>query len=74
MHKKEMKIKTRSTETQLKTSKITKISKIPNDTGRFQSSNHQKWLPYQILGGKTVKKSIQKQRRVDIAKRDVLNE
>ena len=22
----------------------------------FYSSNHQKWLPYQILGGKTIKK------------------
>ncbi len=27
---------------------------MPTDTGHFHSSNHQKRLPYQILGGKTV--------------------
>ena len=31
------------------------ISKPPNDTGHFHSSNHQKWLTYQIIGDKTVK-------------------
>ena len=25
-----------------------------SDTGRFHSSKHQKWLSYQIIGGKTV--------------------
>ena len=31
----------------------------------FHSSNHHKWLHYQIIGGKGVKKSIHKQRRYD---------
>ena len=37
------------------------------DTGHFHFCNHQKWLPYQILGGKTVK-NVQidpQQRRYD---------
>ncbi len=28
---------------------------LPTDTRHFRSYNYQKWLPYQILGGKTVK-------------------
>ncbi len=42
----------RTTEDQLTFSQITKPF---TDTGHFHSCNHQKWLPYQILGGKTVK-------------------
>ncbi len=31
-----------------------KCHPLPTDTSRFNSFNPQKWLPYQILGGKTV--------------------
>ena len=31
------------------------FKKPTTDNGNFNSSNHQKWLPSQILGGKTVK-------------------
>ena len=40
--------------TEAKLSKITN-SKPSTDTGWFYFGNHQKWLSYQILGGKTVK-------------------
>ncbi len=42
----------RTTEAQL--SKITKIQNPCTDTGHFYSCNHQNWLLYPILGGKTV--------------------
>ncbi len=32
--------------------KITQNSKSTTDTGLFYSCNHQKWLHYQIVGGK----------------------
>ena len=35
--------------------KSLKTQNPPNDTEHFHSFNHQKWLPYQILGGKTGK-------------------
>ena len=44
---------TRTTETQH--SKIPCNSKPPTDIEHFYSFNHQKFIPYQILGGKTVK-------------------
>ena len=43
---------TTSTEAHLK---ITLNSKPFTDTGLFNSSNQHKWLPYQILGGKSGK-------------------
>ena len=39
-----------------KTHVIIKIENLHLDTGHFNSSNHQKWLPYQILGGKSLNK------------------
>ena len=35
--------------------KYLKIQIRPTNAGLFHSSNHQKWLPYQILGRKKVK-------------------
>ncbi len=51
------KLEIRSTRTAIaQLSKITYNSKAPGtDTGHFHSCNHQKWLPYQIIGDKTVK-------------------
>ncbi len=47
---------TTSREDQLKLSiKSLKNSRRPIDTGHFHSSNHQKWLPFQLLGGKTLR-------------------
>ncbi len=40
---------------QNKVDNIHRSSKTPTYTGHFHSSSHQKWLPYPILGGQTVK-------------------
>ncbi len=64
---------TRSIEAQLKT---LCNSKLPTDTGQFHSSNHQKWLPYEIVGGKAVKnvtRSTNNGYMVDKAKCDVVS-
>ncbi len=50
---------TTSTEVQLKTLKNHTKFKNPTDTRHIYSSNHQTWLSYQILGGKTVKNDPQ---------------
>ncbi len=42
-----------SPENSLNSLKIQNLQSIP--TGHFHSSNHQNWLPYQILGSKAVK-------------------
>ena len=41
-----------------------RVFKEFSDTGHFHSSNHQKWVPYQILGGKTVNNVPGQNRRV----------
>ena len=40
---------------QLKTINLLDKVNRTTETQHFHSSNHHKWLPYQILGGKTVK-------------------
>ncbi len=63
------------TEAQLKTIFDHIKLKHPSNTGNFHSSNHQKWLPYQILGGKSVKNDPQTwSSMVDKAKSDVVSE
>ncbi len=57
-----------STEAQLKTLyNHLKFKFNSNDTEHFQSCNHKKkWLPYQILSGKTVKNAQIDQQTTDI--------
>ena len=56
--------------------KIRRIIKMTTSTdAQFHSSNHQKWLSNQILGGKTVKhsnRSTNNGNMVDKTKRDVI--
>ena len=67
----------RTTKAQL--SKITSYnSSPPTNTGHFHSYNIQKWLPYQILGGKIIKNVKNRSRNNgdmdEKAKRDVMSE
>ena len=55
-----------STETLIKTFYYHVKFKNPDDTRHFHSSNHHKWLPYQILGGKTVNNVQIDQQTMDI--------
>ena len=40
---------------------------MTTEAQRFHSSNHHKWLPYQILGGKTVKNNQSDPQTTDMA-------